>query len=174
MKNIKKIMAAVDMSDYTCSVLETAENLAKALQCELLIANIINPGNVDAIKLIEQFEHEFTDLPHNVRVQTYLEKEKEEKSEQLDAMIRQIKMNDVDAKKIFRVGVPFEQLIWIVKEEDVDLVIMGPKGRSNLSTVLFGTTAEKMFRHCPVSVMSVREKASDDLRACMFLESKKQ
>lgn len=174
MRNVKRIMAAVDMSDYTCSVLETAEALAKVLKCELLIANIINPGNVDAIKLIEQFEHEFHDLPHNVKVQTYLDKQKEEKIRQLEEMIQQVKMKDISTRKVFRVGIPFEQLIWLVKEENVDLVIMGPKGRTNLATVLFGTTAEKMFRHCPVSVLSVREKADDDLRACMFLESKKE
>jgi nucleotide-binding universal stress UspA family protein len=173
MNAIKKIMAAIDLSDYTCSILETAESLAKALQCELLIANIINPGNVDAIKLVEQFEHDFKDIPHDVKVGKYLEKQKEERSKQLDAMVERLGLSHISARKIYKVGIPFEQLIWIVKDEDVDLVVMGPKGKTNLATVLFGTTAEKMFRHCPVSVLSVREKASDDLRACMFLESKR-
>ncbi len=173
MREIKKIMAAIDLSDYTCSILETAESLAKALQCKLLIANVISPGGVDAIKLVEQFEHDFKDLPHDVKANKYLEKQKEERSGQLDAMIEHLGMSNIKARKVYRVGIPFEQLIWIVKDEDVDLVIMGPKGKTNLGTVLFGTTAEKMFRHCPVSVLSVREKASDDLRACMFLESKR-
>jgi len=173
MKKIKKIMAAIDLSDYTCSVLETAELLASGLQAELLVTNIINPENIETVKLAEQLEHDYRDFFQAVTADNYLEKIKEERSRQLDAMVEQLGMGHISARKIYRVGVPFEQLIWIVKDEDVDIVVIGPKGKTNLSTVLFGTTAEKVFRHCPVSVLSVREKKSDDLRACMFLESKK-
>ena len=35
---------------------------------------------------------------------------------------------------------------------------MANKGRGNLSRVLFGSAAEKVFRHSPVSVVSVRNK----------------
>lgn len=172
MKKIEKIMAAIDLSDYTCSVLETAESLAIGLQAELLVANIINPDSVETVKLAEQLEYDYKDFFQAITADNYLEKIKNERSRRLDAMIEQLGMNHISARKIYRVGIPFEQLIWIVKEEDVDIVVIGPKGKTNLSTVLFGTTAEKVFRHCPASVLSVREKKSDDLRACMFLESK--
>jgi nucleotide-binding universal stress UspA family protein len=174
MRNIKKIMAAVDMSDYTCSILETAERMAKELKCELLIANIFNPGNVDTVKLIEQFEHEFEDLPHDVKTQNYLDKLKNEKSKELDAMINQMKINDISTKKLFRTGTPYKELVALVKEENVDLVIMGPKGRTNFAHVVFGSTAEKRFRHCPVSIMSVREMDNEHLRACMLIEEEKE
>jgi nucleotide-binding universal stress UspA family protein len=66
--------------------------------------------------------------------------------------------NPAGHKKIVRVGVPFQELARAIEDEQVDLMVVGPKGRGNLAGVLFGSNAEKLFRHCPVPLLSVRSK----------------
>ena len=61
-------------------------------------------------------------------------------------------------RSTFKVGDPFAKLIRVVKDEVVDLVVMGSKGQSDHPRLLAGSVAEKMFRHSPVSVVFYKKK----------------
>ncbi len=55
------------------------------------------------------------------------------------------------------VGVPFEEIVRVAKEEHADMIVMGAHGRSGLNRVLLGSVAERVIRLAPCPVLTVRQ-----------------
>jgi len=149
MENIKKIMVAFDLSEYSKKALKYACKLAENFKAELIVANVIHQRDVEAVRMVELASTVFTS-------NEYIETQKKDRSREIEEVINKFSCGNLSVKKVFRVGVPFHELIQVIQDEGADLLVMGPKGRSNLKGFLFGSTAEKMFRHCPVPLLSVR------------------
>jgi nucleotide-binding universal stress UspA family protein len=158
MKKISKIMVAFDFSKYSKNAFAYAVELADRLGASLVMVNIINERDLKALRTITK-EDMFSSSAEKYKKETmklYVSNKKEELSKQIDELIEEANGTHLSIKKVFRVGVPFQELIRAVKDEGVDLMVMGSKGRSDIAEVLFGHTAEKMFRRCPVPLLSIR------------------
>jgi nucleotide-binding universal stress UspA family protein len=149
MKEINKIMVAFDFSEYSIEALKYAVELAEDLKADIIITNVINEKDVNSIRMAAMYSGAISE-------DEFIKDKTERHLQRIDKLIEEISIGQLPIKKVFKVGIPFRELIQAVKDEDVDLVVMGPKGRSNLEDILFGSTAEKMFRHCPVSLLSIR------------------
>ena len=55
-------------------------------------------------------------------------------------------------------GVPHEEILQYITTHGIDLVVMGTKGRSGVDRVLMGSVAERVVRHSPVPVLTVRDE----------------
>jgi nucleotide-binding universal stress UspA family protein len=158
MKTYKKIMVACDLSEHALSALEHAAGLVSAPDTELIVVNVINQRDYDAIVEIIPRIAESRDS-YYLSPEEYLESIKHDRTVQIKEMIRQSGCPLAKVRVLFRMGVPFRELVAAVCAEKVDLLVMGSRGRSKTTRMLFGSTAEKMFRHCPCPLLSIRAAA---------------
>ena len=157
MKNINKIMVGVDFSSYSKDTLAYAATLAEKFQAELIIVNVINKRDIDTILKVGEGQFDRNIEKYVAKTaEEYVARVKAERTRQMEELIAETGCSDLTSHKVIRVGVPFQELISAVEDEGPDLMVMGQKGRSDLAGVLFGSNAEKVFRRCPVPLLSVR------------------
>lgn len=151
MSNTKKIMVAVDFSEYSPKIANHAGRLAEDLGAELIFVNVINQRDIDMIKRV-------TIHTDKISVEDYIKGRIDDRNEKMQHLLKETNCNRIPNRFLIKKGVPFMKLVETAKEEKVDMVVMGTKGRGNISGILFGSQAEKMFRHCPVPLLSIREQ----------------
>lgn len=149
---IRNVMAAVDFSLYSRQVLEYAGEISRLTNADICVTHIINQKSID------QVEHAVNKArPDSFIMAKHLSEESGRRELKLRAMVKNI--DGLDEKKVrIRIGhgVPYVEILAAIDVEDIDFLVFGPKGRSNLEGFLFGSVAEKLFRHSPVPVMSLR------------------
>jgi len=154
MSKIKKIMVAVDFSEYSANSVKYAGRLAEDLGAELIFVNVINQRDIAMVEHVTMY----TD---KISVKGYVDSLKADRTEQMQRLLTETNCTRISNRFIIREGVPFAELVETAKEEKVDMVVMGTKGRGNIAGILFGSQAEKMFRHCPVPLLSIREREDE-------------
>lgn len=153
MNKIKKIIACIDLSEYSKMTLEYALELTEGIEAEVVVFNAINQRDLKSIETVGRY------YPDKINVDSYTKDLKEDRHQRLRQFIKN-NFFDQKSKVSIRIdiGVPYECILKASEDENADLIVMANKGRGNLSRVLFGSAAEKVFRHSRVPVFSVRDK----------------
>jgi nucleotide-binding universal stress UspA family protein len=151
MDEIKKIMVAVGFSEYSEGIFNYADKLAEKLGAELIVANIINSRDVEAVTAI-------TNMGYDLDPERYIKEVKAERRNAFEEIAKNATLSGDSIKLILKVGNPADKLLKIILEEKVDLVVMGVKGRTDLEHIFVGSVAEKLFRRSPVTVVSYRDE----------------
>jgi universal stress protein A len=62
-----------------------------------------------------------------------------------------------------QVGVEHVEITKCAEKEKIDLIIMGTRGRTGLAHIFLGSVAERVVRHAPCPVLTVKLPATKDV-----------
>ena len=148
---VNKIMVAVGMNRYTEGLLKYAVVIADSMGAELICTSVINTRDVEAVGTI-------ADMGYGVDSDNYVAAIKAERKQGVVDILKKVGHSSEKIRMVLKVGNPVEELLKIAIKEDVDLMIMGIKSRSDLEYALIGSVAEKVFRRSPVPILSYRDE----------------
>jgi nucleotide-binding universal stress UspA family protein len=153
METVKTVMVAIGFSDYCGGVFDYAAQLAEKLDADLLVASIINSRDVEAVGKVASMGYE-VDGEH------YVETIRKERLKLLEEYLQAAGFPAERVRTVIQVGNPLDELLKITVTEDVQMLVMGVKGRSDLEHIFIGSIAEKLFRRSPVTIVSYRDEKS--------------
>lgn len=151
MRQISKIMVPIAFSEHSYDQVQYAASLAAAFDAEMILVNIINERDVETVQKISSFGY-------NVDEEHYIKELEAERLADLNAMLENIDFPDDRVRVVFRVGRPADSIVRVALKEDVDVIVMGIRDRTDFFHPLTGSVAEKVFRRSPVTIVSFRDE----------------
>ena len=153
MKQIEKIMVPLAFSPYSKGIVDYAVMLAKAMDVkQLIFVSVVNQRDVEAVETITSYGYE-VDGDH------YVQEIKKTRVAALDEMLKDIDFPEKRMKLIITVGKPADKLLKYAVKNDVDMIVMGVKAKSEIVHAFTGSVAEKLFRRSPITIVSYREES---------------
>jgi len=144
---IKKILVPTDFSEPSYQGLEAAVDLAKLFQAELAVVHVLavlppNPADPNISFEVPEFEA----IVHKDSI------------DKLHEIVKTRIPAGIKATAIVGHGHAAKEIVRIAEEEfKADLIVIATQGHTGWSHLLLGSVAEKVLRHAPCPVFSVRE-----------------
>jgi nucleotide-binding universal stress UspA family protein len=144
MAQFKKIICAVDFSDYSKQVADYARTLAKQFDAKVLC--------LYAAPSLNQYVG-FHVPPSSI--ENFVGEIVTGAEETMNAFIGE-HFEDVQVEGRVVTGYAAEEILGVAEGEDADMIVMGTHGRKGIDRILFGSVAEKVVKGAKCPVLTVR------------------
>jgi len=150
MENTQKILVATDFSRASELALEAAAILARQFSASVTLVHCFDPTPFAPLATRNASGAD------QLAVEQQVEKKIHDELERL----RREKLADVaDVKVALIVGASAaDGICHYATKENTDLIVLSTHGRTGLSHLLIGSVAEKVVRHAPCPVLTLRSK----------------
>jgi nucleotide-binding universal stress UspA family protein len=163
--------------------------IAPAIELQrILYATDLSDASLAALPLVSTIAHQYGSQVFVMNVSTSLSyamisPEAAVALQQTDELTVRSKVQDLlkagdlaglSATAVVRSGFPTEEIERFVREQRIDLAILGTHGRTGMRHLIMGSVAEELFRHLPCPVLTVGPNISKasmhatDIRHILF------
>lgn len=148
MKPFKKILIASDFSEYSKEALRYGADLARLYDGSVLVVHVYQPIDY----ALPDGYMMFTPAQMTRMMSEIEQRLAKDKQDALAAGAPRVETSLPIGKAAF-------EIVEAAREGDCDLIVMGTHGRTGLSHVFLGSTAERVVRTAPCPVLTVRSEA---------------
>jgi nucleotide-binding universal stress UspA family protein len=152
----KKILVAVDQTDLSEMVFETALHLAVANQAELMIAHCYAMPAMTELEAGDRYRTSVQDFL--AIAQKEIDESRDHISQWLTTLTEQAKAAGLQADWEWQGGEPGPNLRRLAKDWQADLMVVGRRGRRGLKEAFLGSVSNYVVHRAPCSVMVVQGK----------------
>lgn len=149
--DFREVVAPVDLNPCSRRSLEHAAEIAREAGTSLTILHA-TPVMADI---------QASPIPASAEPSD-VEQMEEHQAERFHEFLDTVDLEGVDWTSRVEVGTPHDAITETVDELDADLVVMGTHGRRGFERLFLGSTATKVLRNMPCSVMTIRYHEDED------------
>jgi universal stress protein A len=147
--SVESILVPTDFSDKSGKALKYAMQLVKLFGAQITLLHVVEPIQPD-----------FDVFPMALNQQQTVKAAEVE----LKRFASRLVGKPAGMRYLVRLGKPYYQVAEAAQASNADLIIIATHGRTGLKHILLGSTAERVVRHAPCPVLTVRQKESDSIK----------
>ncbi|MEW6187577.1 MAG: universal stress protein [Thermodesulfobacteriota bacterium] len=147
----KKILYCTDFSEDADYALKSALDLSEKYQARLYCLHVVHSAY--------QIMPDLSPMEKNKEAEKTLSAEDLEKGKVKLKELYEPKLAGLTGGYEFQVvcGVPFMEIVRYARANEVDFIVLGAAGSSNIKRITFGSTAENVARRAHCTVMITRD-----------------
>ncbi len=148
MKAFQHILVPIDFSEPSREALRYAVAIGEKFDSKITLLHVVQDI---ALMLPDAIP------PSPLPIPT-LEQMSEAAKRQCADLIRSENLSARGIRTEVRIGSPYNEILAFAREDATGLIVMSTHGRSGLSHLFMGSVAERVVRHAPCPVLTVREE----------------
>jgi nucleotide-binding universal stress UspA family protein len=158
---LNKILVPVDFSDFSAKAVEYALAFAGQFDSHLILLHVVEPAVYPESTML--VASALDDLNHDLM---------QVAQQKLSELRRDSIGERAPSELLVRFGRAFTEIATAAVDLEVDLIILATHGYTGLKHVLLGSTAERVVRHAPCPVLTVRDPEHEFLRSPATVRSR--